>query len=107
MKLPYRLKQSIGASDDTDPDDIWATKQNLQMNGFYAEPKHGMTEYPDERLIDSIKQFQQTKNLRIDGVIKPDGETERALLNSDRVAYMTRCRHCGVLHGGVYSPSVC
>lgn len=107
MSNPYRLKSALGASYNTDPEDVWVTKRNLRTKGYYAEPAHGMTEFPDEQLIDAIKGFQRDNDLRVDGVMKPDGETERQLLKDKDVAMTYWCTVCGAPHAGVYSPNIC
>jgi len=107
MNNPYRLKQPIGESYNTNPDDVWATKQSLKLNGYYAEPKHGMNPYPDKQLLKSIKQFQRVNKLSVDGVMKPGGETEQSLLDQDEVAMTYWCTICGAPHGGVYSALIC
>lgn len=38
-----------------------------------------MTPYPDEPLFDGIKSYQRANKLRVDGIMKPDGETMRSL----------------------------
>lgn len=107
MGTPYRLKSTLGSSHNADPDDIWATKHNLRTRGYYAVPKYGMTEYPDQQLYDAIKNYQHDNKLTIDGVMQPGGETERHLLNGGDVAATYWCTVCGAPHGGVYSPSIC
>jgi len=107
MSAPYRLKSPISPSHNTQPDDVWATKQNLKISGYYSEPSHGMTEYPDQQMINSIKKFQKDNSLRVDGVMRPGGETENTLLNNDDVLEYYTCSHCPAKHGGVYSPGVC
>lgn len=107
MSTPYRLKKTISSSHNTDPDDVWATKQNFKITGHYSEPSHGITPYPDQQLINSIKKFQQENHLRVDGVMRPGGETENALLDRDDVIEYYVCKHCTGIHGGVKSPNVC
>ena len=107
MNTPYRLRNTLGSSYNTNPDDVWVTKHNLRNRGYYQEPAYGMTEYPDQQLFDSIKRYQGDNRLRVDGIMKPDGETERHILNGDKLAMTYRCSVCGAPHGGVYSPSIC
>lgn len=76
MAKHYSLKNTIGPQHEVDPDDVWVVKQALRRNGFYAEPSHGMTPYPDSSLFDAIKQFQSQNGLRADGVVKAGGKTE-------------------------------
>lgn len=107
MRTPYRLKSALGPTYNTDLDDVWATKHNLKRRGYYSEPSYGMTAYPDQQLFGSIKRYQKDNSLRVDGIMKPGGETERHLLKSDDVA-MTYWRSiCGAPHGGVNSPNIC
>lgn len=107
MSTPYKLKSIVGASYNTDPDDVWVTKQNLKNKGYYTQPSEGMSEYADQNLFDSIKQYQQTNGLRVDGIMKPGGETETHILDGDKVAMTYWCTVCGAPHGGVYSPGIC
>jgi len=107
MKKPYRLKNTLGPESRANPDDVWVTKQNLKLRGYYSEPEYGMTEYPDNRLFDAIRSYQRDNNLRVDGIMKPDGETERQLLEGDQAAVTYWCMICGAPHGGVYSPNIC
>jgi len=48
----------------------WATSR-FRLNG--------LTEFSDRNLFDGIKSFQRRRGLKIDGVMKPGGETERAI----------------------------
>lgn len=107
-KKPYRLKNTLGLTYNVNPEDVWVTKHNLKRRGYYAEPRDGMTEYPDQQLFDAIKTYQRDNRLRVDGIMKPDGETERHLLDDDDGAAVTYwCTVCGAPHGGVYSPHIC
>ncbi len=38
-----------------------------------------MTPYPDEPMFDGIKAYQKANRLRVDGVMKPGGETEQSM----------------------------
>jgi hypothetical protein len=107
MEKPYRLKKILGPSNNTDPVDVWATKQTLILNGYYVPPEYGMSEFPDQQLFESIKQFQLDNKISVDGIINPGGETEKHLLDQDQVAKTYWCRNCTAPHGGVYSPRVC
>lgn len=71
----FKLKSPIGRSYNTDPGDVVKTKKALNSLGYYDEPAHGITPYPDPSLIRGIEEFQRDNGLRIDGVMKPDGET--------------------------------
>ena len=107
MRTPYRIQATLGSSHNTNPEDVWATKHNLKRRGYYVEPTHGMNEFPDRQFFNAIRAFQRHHNLRIDGVMRPDGETERHLLDDDDVAVTYWCTVCGAPHGGVYSPRIC
>lgn len=108
MTQDYRLKSAIGADRETDPDDVWIVKNNLKNNGYFSEPPYGVTPYPDQFLFDAIKQYQKENDLKVDGIMLPDGETERHMLENFAAKSPTMwCRHCQGPHGGVYSPTVC
>jgi len=105
---PLALRRVIGANYDTDLDDIRSAKEAMRDIGFYETPSYGITPYGDDGLIDSIKRYQRARNLHVDGVMKPSGETERDLnrtLGELRTAAKSptyRCVECGGPHGGAF-----
>ena len=107
MTIRYKLKSPVGMNHDTDPDDVWVIKKTLNLNGFYDEPNQGMTPFPDEALFSGIKRFQRQFGLTVDGLMNPDGETERHMQQHLAAMPTYRCVYCGAPHGGVYSPNVC
>lgn len=108
MTQTYRLKSSVGADRETDLDDIWILKKDLSVSGHYKEPEYGMTPYPDQALFDAIKDYQRQNGLQADGVMLPDGETERHMLDNLAAKSPTMwCKHCGGPHAGLHSPKVC
>jgi len=54
-------------------------KSALGALGLYQAPAWGVSQFPDVALFDAIKAFQKSQGLKVDGAIKPDGETEAAL----------------------------
>jgi len=58
---------------------VVATKLYLRNQGYYHAPKWGLSQFPDRALFDAIKAFQDSQGLRVDGVMKPNGETETAI----------------------------
>ncbi len=107
MSIPYSLRGPIGIDYYADPDDVWATKKNLQLNGYYRPPRSGMTASLDHQIIDSIKQYQRDNLLQVDGVMMPRGQTERRIHRDIEVAWTYRCTICGAPHAGVFSPKIC
>jgi len=74
-----KLKSPIGRSYNMDTQDVLNAKRVLRELGYYEEPEHGITRYPDTLLVRGIEGFQRDRGLRLDGVMKPGGETEAAL----------------------------
>lgn len=72
-----RLRSTIGRSYDVDPDDTRETKTALRDLGYFETPSFGITPYPDAPMFEGIEDFQEDFDLRKDGLMKPDGETER------------------------------
>lgn len=79
MHRPFRLKRPIGPDSNMDLDDVLNTKRALNDLGFMSLPKHGLTTYPDQPMIDGVRSFQRRNGLREDGVMKPDGPTLETL----------------------------
>ena len=102
-KYPYGLTSVIGASHDMKPEDVKLVKRLLSQNGHYDVPDYGITPYPDAKMLEGIKIFQEVNGLEVDGIIKPDGPTIETMEN---ISYYT-CTRCGAIHGGVYSSKLC
>lgn len=85
LKLKDEVSESSCA---VNPDDVLEVKGALNKFGLYKTPNYGMTKFVDSQMIDGIKKFQQDNGLKVDGVMKPGGETEKKM-NSlfDRTSY--------------------
>ena len=47
--------------------------------GYYKVPEWGMTKFTDNQMFDGIRKFQKDNGLKIDGIMKPEGETENTI----------------------------
>lgn len=79
MFRPFRLKRPIGPDSVMDRDDVLTTKRALNALGYLEAPDYGLTPYPDAPMIKAVKGFQRRHELRVDGVINPDGPTAETL----------------------------
>ncbi|HEY9078479.1 peptidoglycan-binding domain-containing protein, partial [Magnetovibrio sp.] len=61
------------------PLDVGKIKSALGALGLYEAPAWGVSQFPDAALFDAIRAFQKAQGLKVDGAIKPGGETEAAL----------------------------
>lgn len=75
----FRLNGTVRPDASVDLDDTLRTKSALERLGYYERPDWGLTPWVDSRMMEGIRGFQRDHDLRIDGVIEPDGETARAL----------------------------
>ncbi len=93
MFLPsFGLKSTLATNASADFDDTLKTKKALGSLGYYETPEYGLTRYPDTKLFEGIKDFQTDYGLKVDGVMKPGGETENALgtiLNAENISKPT------------------
>jgi len=76
---PLKIKNSIGWNYNVTLEDVLETKKRLKKIGHYEVPDYGLTPYPDRALFDGIKGFQKNAGLKVDGIMKPGGPTERTL----------------------------
>lgn len=111
MSKFIQIRSGIHPNGDSFSDDVLQVKKSLQGLGYYKEPKYGITEFPDHEMFSSIRKFQKDQNLKIDGILKPNGETQGAIDNQLKNKLGARsptlwCIECGGPHGGVYG-SVC
>lgn len=80
MFTPLKLKKEISETTaDIDPNDILCVKNKLKGLGYYKEPEWGMTKFSDRQMFEGIRKFQSDNKLKVDGVMKPNGETELKL----------------------------
>lgn len=72
------FKGGVGNNMENNDDDVLRTKKALSSAGHYTEPvENGIL---DRRLDTAIKSFQSENELKVDGVMKKGGETERYLM---------------------------
>ena len=73
----FKLNKEVSeSSEDIDADDIINVKNGLKNLGYYKTPEHGMTKFGDSSMFEGMRNFQKDHKLTVDGVMKPQGETE-------------------------------
>ena len=76
------ISRPVGNNRDNDDGDIVRVKLAMSDLGYYKRPvENGII---DQELDTAIYHFQADKDLKIDGYMKPGGETEEALVSSIR-----------------------
>lgn len=75
--INFTLKTTIGKGYATDEQDVKNTRKKFNALGFDAG--HEDFGYSDQKLERSIRQFQRAQDLKEDGIMHPNGETEQAL----------------------------
>lgn len=76
----FSLKSPIGSNYRVVPDDLMNTKRTLNQLGYYDIPPHrGIDDWTDDAMFDGIKQFQKDNDLKVDGFMRPGGETEQSM----------------------------
>ncbi len=73
------LRGSVGNNMDNDPDDVANTKRNFAAIGRYKKPVENG--YIDQELDEAILNHQRDNNLKVDGIMKPGGETEASIIS--------------------------
>jgi peptidoglycan hydrolase-like protein with peptidoglycan-binding domain len=79
MFMPLKLKSVLAENANANPDDVLAIKTLLEKLGLYEIPEWGLTDFPDRELFEAIRAFQDRAGLKVDGRMKPGGETQTAL----------------------------
>ncbi|MBI5163199.1 MAG: peptidoglycan-binding protein [Magnetospirillum sp.] len=76
----FTLNGPVETSTRIDLNDIVATKTALNRLGYY-QPPYGSEfgDWTDREMFDGIKRFQQDNALKVDGMMKPGGPTERTI----------------------------
>lgn len=78
-RLSLFLKRPIDANSRADPNDVVVVKRSLERLGYYQQPKWGLQDFTDGQMFEGIKAFQRDHGLRVDGIMRPGGETATAL----------------------------
>ncbi|MCB1532009.1 MAG: peptidoglycan-binding protein [Alphaproteobacteria bacterium] len=73
------LKKPVGNNLENDEGDVLETKKRLNRLGFF-EKEQDPNGIITRDLDNGIKNFQKENGLRVDGLMFPGGETERALM---------------------------
>lgn len=89
---PPLIDNSVGNMMTNALDDVLKVKEMLFDRGYYPEaPQNG---YPDMPLDHAVKDYQRDHNLKIDGILRPGGETEQTL-QTDILAQRQQQKHSG------------
>ncbi|MTI11294.1 hypothetical protein [Curvivirga aplysinae] len=78
-KNTFSLNSTLAKDSPADPEDTLNVKRKLHKSGFMDMPSYGLDDMPDQPMFDGIKKFQAAKKLKVDGVMKPGGETEKSM----------------------------
>lgn len=73
------INKTLSTSSRADATDVVLTKHVLSRLGHFDAGKHELTPFPDAPLFNGISAFQKANDLHVDGVMRPEGETAKAL----------------------------
>lgn len=93
------ITKTIGSGFQSNPKEVITLRHVLNSIG-YKDPNLGF-EMIDKNLDKNIKKFQKENNLKVDGVVTPNGETKERLHEIAVRSPTTRCQECGTPNGGV------
>jgi hypothetical protein len=82
MLDPFQVNKPVGMSYALDENDVLKTKNALSKLGHYKPLDSGSTPWPDTPMFEGLKAFQKEQGLKVDGLMKPGGPTEKALRKS-------------------------
>ena len=105
MEILFRLRRTVGRGYNNHPADILRVKNVLTGLGLYNVARHGLRPSVNEEMFSAIENYQRLRGLRVDGVIRPGGKTERDIESTIDVTAKSpiiRCPKCGAPHGGVF-----
>ena len=78
------LEKVVARNFGVGPDDARRTKRALGRLGLMKGDKFADNEFPTAGMFEGLKSFQRDSGLRVDGVMRPGGPTERLLANAGR-----------------------
>jgi len=71
----FELKSVVSRNSPTEMEDSKNVKFALTALDYYDDDEAGFSPYGDRKLFNAIQSFQKENDLKVDGVIKPDGPT--------------------------------
>ena len=75
----FEMKTTLAQNANTDVEDQANIKTAMTALGYYDDSETGLSPYADTKLFHAVKDFQKDNDLKIDGIIKPDGPTQRTI----------------------------
>lgn len=75
----FTLTSRVASNSPTDLEDSATIKLALTSLGYYDDTETGLSPYGDRQLFQAIKSFQKDNNLGVDGIINPDGPTQKTI----------------------------
>lgn len=75
MPTFINIHAPLAHNSNSSPLDVIKIKAALSSLGHYEAPNWGVSIFPDSALFDAIRTFQKSQGLKVDGVMKPGGET--------------------------------
>ena len=75
----FTLKNRFAYDQQNDLEDSANIKFALTSLGYHDDTEEGLSPYPTEKLIHSVKSFQKDNDLKVDGVINPDGPSHNKI----------------------------
>ena len=75
----FELKKTVGRNYQADLDDTAKTKFAMTSLEYYDDTETGLAPYADDQLFKSVRAFQKDNDLKVDGVMKPEGETQNKI----------------------------
>ncbi|NKB21318.1 MAG: hypothetical protein GKS01_12560 [Alphaproteobacteria bacterium] len=79
--LINRLNGQVGQGLENDPSDVMTVKHLLEDTGHLEHPDEGFSPFFDKPTEDGIFNIQDENGLKLDGILGPNGPTERTLLH--------------------------
>jgi hypothetical protein len=110
---PFQLRRAVGPDQTNSPFDVLTVKDGLARLGAYSLGRTGLSHEPTEALFDAIRFHQDGRQLKVDGIINPGGETAqdigKLLQPVGSRSAVSRCvaAGCGTPHGNLYGLGYC
>jgi peptidoglycan hydrolase-like protein with peptidoglycan-binding domain len=82
----FNMIDQVSKNSSSHENDIANIRSALTVLGYYDDTSTGLNGYTDENIFTSIKSYQADRKLKVDGILKPEGETHETLkkdINND------------------------
>lgn len=76
---PFWLYDKVDPDDDNDPEEVIKAANNADELTGRRKPERAINRLDEREAFDSIRDYQKKRNMKVDGVLNPNGPTAQRM----------------------------